>query len=459
MYFHPPPQFNIVVLGILFLAGVLPGWVVADHYWYGGTDNNWNTAANWSSSSSSYTPVTSAPVSGTTVRFLNTDSIMVNFSDSASGRIYIDGDSQVEFASGSLKSGRIRVGGNATTVHPVWTISGGEISADDGYTVGAATPATWNITGGKITTTFFFNLHAGASKTFDTATVCNMSGGVVIAPSGTHIGECGYGIMNQTGGVFYGTGNAFIGSNGGNSENGNGYWNVGTEVAGKYTGTGEVYIAGDLHVGGAANSTRVGHLALYSGLLSARTIMVGAETGCDTVWKGGTLVNSRLEGNMTNEGSTIEMANDFSVTQAKIDSLADGETFFEKYQDGQIGTWTVTGTFAQTDGRLIFDIASDTHYDQLVADTLDISGGILEVQLLEDYFPTQETFYDLFSANTVTSLDLSLLVPGNAHQWSVTSDGRLHYQTADQVPEPSSWILLSGLFLWGMYCRWQRKKS
>ncbi|MDO4585574.1 MAG: PEP-CTERM sorting domain-containing protein [Planctomycetia bacterium] len=473
-HFAPPPQFRTVAVGFVFLSGFIFSSLAdsATYYWFGTTDPNWNTPSNWSTTKDSYTAAVSSPTSFDTVYLVNT-TVVPTLSDSAAGLVYINGDCKITFSAGKLTNiGRFRLGYVESSGIPEVTIDGAEIvsqGSDGGITLASTTPALLNIRSGTITNGMFFNLHAKASTTLEKATFCNMSGGTVFVEGyKTYIGEQGHGIMNLTGGTFYGSGFVTLGANanGVTATSGHGYLNIGLSDG---SGNGEMYVGDYTGVRmdntlGTYTSTlqigygrsQIGELALHSGLLSVKNIHVNNSNSCATFY-GGILVNDTFRGDFTNEGSTIEMASDFAVTQEKINSLGDGETFFTKYQDGTIGSLTVSGTFAQTAGKLVFDIASDENYDTLEAHELNIHGGILEIQFLDNYFPTEETYYDLFRAVTDSS-DWSSLVlqvsSGSTSWWSMTDDGRLRYQASNQVPEPATWcLLLLGLGFLYLYRR------
>ncbi|MBQ6108527.1 MAG: PEP-CTERM sorting domain-containing protein, partial [Thermoguttaceae bacterium] len=126
--------------------------------------------------------------------------------------------------------------------------------------------------------------------------------------------------------------------------------------------------------------------------------------------------------------------------------LADGETWYSKYQEGTVGKLTVTGTYTQTGGTLEIDLVGPDSYDVLTVGNFDVTQGDLKLNVSDSLARSLvggERF-SVFGANPSGILQFANIIPsfGNSFQWVLEEDGILTYYNSNQIPEPAAWLLL-----------------
>jgi len=408
---------SVLLILSLFVSGTIQA---AEINWTGATSSSWSTGSNWSTgsvpASSDTARVGTAYKSYTNVLEIKTgDAITVTRADFSGGEMKITGGSL------TVSGNRLRVGGAASTNV---TFSGGTLNLNAGFGLGGNsslnTPSTMTLSGSaRMNVSSCFLVHGNSTSTL------NQTGGVIVNKSGwTQVGEGNYEAkVNLTGGALYNTSTNlfYVGRNNGETTD--------DSKSGKGTITvngGQFYAAGIMRLGRAdAASDRYGKIEVKSGIFSAKTVTITNRGSLNLT--GGTFLTTTVNGDLTNAGSTVEIASasSFALSEANINALASGETWFSKYQKGTVGTLTVTETYAQSAGTLNIDVTSASAYDKLTANSYNVTGGTLNVNITN--YPTQETIYSFFGSSPAGTLNFSqLTVNGEAtNRWKVLDDGRV----------------------------------
>lgn len=202
-----------------------------------------------------------------------------------------------------------------------------------------------------------------------------------------------------------------------------------------YVGTLDLRTERTKTVNGATVTMASDSWILSGGKLTANRLVANG----DFQMSGGTLSVGEFQGNLTNAGGTLEIVSLNPITyMSEISNINSNE----------IGKTRVTGTYLQEkDGTLKIQIQDGENYDLLQADQFTLNGGDLWVEFLGDSWPTSETSYTIFEnlegglAEVVGAFDRILWEAGDPTQWSF-ADGVLTFHSANQVPEPASWMLL-----------------
>ncbi|MDO4575684.1 MAG: PEP-CTERM sorting domain-containing protein [Planctomycetia bacterium] len=191
---------------------------------------------------------------------------------------------------------------------------------------------------------------------------------------------------------------------------------------------------GRLNVG-TLNITGTGDaVTLSGGSLAVNTLNA---TGA-FAFTGGTLNVGTYNGNLVNEGGTLDI-----VT---LDTLTYETEAYAIFSD-EIGTTTINGTYTQGENGILKIQFDGTESDQLLATSLTL-GGTLLLEMLNE--PTTPTSYKIFGDNpTIIGDFASVLGSGNLASWSFDSlTGTVNYLPSSYVPEPASGVLLL-LGWWG----------
>ncbi|MBR0190786.1 MAG: hypothetical protein IJQ31_01820 [Thermoguttaceae bacterium] len=395
--------------------------------WTGGTDSKWSTASNWSSGA--------LPVAGDTVQVgtayqTYTNILTIQDGDSATvGRAdFSGGEMKMTGGTMTVSSDRLRVGGAASTT---LGISGGTMTLNGGFGLGGKTDAsltsTLNVSdSARMVVSNCFLVHGNNNSNL------NQTGGIILNKSGwSQVGEGpSPAIVNLTGGAFYNTSASatfYVGRNNGSGASAN---------AGTGTITvdgGQFYVANKVLIGNRKDSEeagKLGKIVLNSGILSIKSLEFDKQQA-EVQLNGGTFITSSVASydttktaNLTNAGSTIEIANAFAPTEDQINGLAASETWYSKYQKGTVGTLTVSGTYAQTAGTIVVDITNGTTYDKLTAGSFNITGGDLNIQLNAQAITTETTF-KFFGDNPVGTLNFDKILENGSSttRWKVEEGG------------------------------------
>ena len=392
--------------------------------WNGSASGDWNSRANWNANGSNYVPDVLDEVQVGSSHNAYTNELTIKDGDSLEAKIMYFNGGKMSVTGGELSvaSGRWRIGNTGNSNSEV-NISGGTVNMNGGLGLG-----------GKIDTNLTSTLNVSDSARVNVAGECfivhgnnnsnlNQSGGVIVNKSSwNQVGEGdGTANINLTGGAFYNTANAyfFVGRNGDGNNAGKGLISV---------SGGQFYTAGTLQLGNKKDSDQAGkygRVVLNSGILSARRLTFDVRQG-ELQLKGGTLVTSEVNRDLTNTGSAIEITNAFAPTEAQINGLAANETWYSKYQKGKVGTLAVSGTYAQPAGTVVIDISNDTTFDKLTAGSFNVTGGDLSVNVNTAGI-TQEKRYAVFGDNPSGNLNFSrIIVNGSeASRWKIMEDGKL----------------------------------
>ena len=406
------------------LVGLPTAWS-ASQDWAGNTDTSWGTASNWKSGA--------VPAANDIIYIRNTAAnfpVITTGDNITTGNIYNYGPTTLTMEDGTLNlNGRWRIGSTTSEGRAVVNFTGGTINVgsnnDYGFTLGAQQVMTLNISGtAKMVNPKIFNLHGGASTT--EASTINMSGGsLFLTDSRVIIAEGGFGVMNLTGGLVS-TKYLQMGRNESDSLNGNaayrnpnGVLNIGTEDG---TGDGQIYIYDTANIGTKqTKATGRGTINLNSGIFSVRNLNL--TDGRSTLnLNGGTFLAQKVTGNVTNTGSTVEISPNFNAYQADIEGLAEGQTIYSVKQKGQVGTMTVSGTYAQTGGTLVLDYTGADSFDKLTAANFNITGGTLHIND-SGTMPTEETIVGFFGDSPTGTIHFdSVKATTNTRAWSVDNN-------------------------------------
>lgn len=406
------------------LVGLPTAWS-ASQDWAGNTDTSWGTASNWKSGA--------VPAANDIIYIRNTAAnfpVITTGDNITTGNIYNYGPTTLTMEDGTLNlNGRWRIGGTTSEGRAVVNFTGGTINVgnkgDYGFTMGSQQVMTLNISGtAKMVNPQIFNLHGGASTT--EASTINMSGGSLFLTNSRFIvGEGGSAVMNLTGGLVS-TRYLQMGRNESDSLNGNvayrnpnGFLNIGTEDG---TGDGQIYIYDTANIGTKqTEATGSGTINLNSGIFSVRNLNL--TDGRSTLnLNGGTFLAQKVTGNITNTGSTVEISPNFNAYQADVEGLAEGQTIYSVKQKGQVGTMTVSGTYAQTGGTLVMDYTGASSFDTLTAANFNITGGTLYIND-SGTMPTKETIVGFFGDSPTGTIHFdSVKAAKNTRAWSVDNN-------------------------------------
>jgi len=286
----------------------------------------------------------------------------------------------------------------------------------------------------------------------------NLSGGTMLvrggkgnemstAPVGLVIGSGdgdGNATVNQTGGTInvLSAGGVYVGSATVTGRNSIGELNI---------SAGELNAAGTVYVGKYSSATtgnQTGTLKLSgTGILRAGKIQPDA-TKATMSFTGGTLAVGTYEGDFVNAGSTIAPET-WTFTKSTEKANASSAQEWAYSQTSKTGTMKVNGDFMQTSGTIQLDLAADGTSDLVLADSFDLTGGTLSLDFVGEYDGSKNV-YTLFGLNdsATGTIDLSKLEVQMSESLKSTpyligSNGQfmLGY-TANDVPEPASWLLL-----------------
>jgi hypothetical protein len=364
----------IVLLVTMALA---PPAFAADRSWDsgGGANNNWSTAANWSSNLEPG-PSDNAYISnGGTALITSAENVnYVNLAQTngSSGHINMTGGSlsAVSIDPGYLGTGTITQSGGAMSMSQWFTLAWG--------TTGVG---TYNLSGGTFNNT-------GAST------------GVTLAYQGT-------GTINQSGGTFtvanWTTVGSAAGSHGYLNLSGTGEFNTAGLNVGQY-GAGEVtQTGGTLNQNGATATTVLGNQAggqgiytLNGGILNSRALIVGSYgTGTLTQNGGAATVSSKLYMGRYSGGVGTYNLNGGSLSVASFDTNQPGTSTFNVNgvtTSGTIdGAWTTlpvdnfnvgsSGSFTLASGKTlqatsITDAGTLTVNGNATGSTLNVTGTL-----------------------------------------------------------------------------------
>ncbi|MBR0190785.1 MAG: PEP-CTERM sorting domain-containing protein [Thermoguttaceae bacterium] len=415
--------------------------------WTGSESGDWNTRANWGSNDSGYAPESLDTVQVGSFYNAYTNELTIKDGDDVKANIMYLNGGKMSVTGGTLTvvSDRLRVGNEGTASNEI-VFSGGTTNFQGGLGVGGGsttTAKTHTLTvtdDARVNLESVFVLHGYSPSTL------NQEGGVIFndnTSSGaqyTQIGEGGNEAnLNLNGGAFYNVTSMYVGRNQGGNNAGKGLLSV---------DGGQMYIGGTLVIGfsGTADATgRYGIVELKSGILSATNINFGTKTG-ELKLEGGTFVAQKVTGDLVNVGSTVEIAAKFTPSEENVNALADGETWYSKYQEGTVGKLTVTGTYTQTGGTLEIDLVGPDSYDVLTVGNFDVTQGDLKLNVSDSLARSLvggERF-SVFGANPSGILQFANIIPsfGNSFQWVLEEDGILTYYNSNQIPEPAAWLLL-----------------
>ena len=311
------------LLGIASLTAAASS-LHADATWVGGTSNDWNLAANWSSSPSNPTgnftlnlATGNYPVMNATSAFTPTD-VLIGSATGQTGRFdqtagsmslavigangnwfkvgqsggtgtynladtSVTGQSGITTygqGSGSLTVGKFFVGGAYFASNGTGTVN---INTSGTLTAQSTQSFTADGTGGQ-------NASIVVSRGTGSGTL-NLENGTVVTAGDFWVGNIGTGTVNQTGGTVNVGGLLLLSRNNNNTQAGVGTWNV--------SGTGVANIQNDLVVAYAGNSSATG----------AMNINAGGTVNVATTTERWVIVNrfDSIKGQLTVDGGTLNM--------------------------------------------------------------------------------------------------------------------------------------------------------